>query len=125
ERLRNPDLGLTLERIAAEGRAGFYAGDTARELVRASRAHGGFHTEGDLARQRSHWGEPVSARYRGIAVYETPPPTQGLSVLQMLRLGLPFLLGPLAKPPPPPPRPAVPAHTILVPHQRRPLARSL
>jgi len=95
QRLRNPDLGLTLERIAAEGRAGFYAGDTARELVRASRAHGGFHTEGDLARQRSHWGEPVSARYRGIAVYETPPPTQGLSVLQMLRLVELFDLGAL------------------------------
>src|SRR5437867_691721 len=40
----------------------------------------------DLAEQRARWGEPVSATYRGVTIYETPPPTQGLSVLQMLNL---------------------------------------
>jgi gamma-glutamyltranspeptidase/glutathione hydrolase len=95
QRLRNPNLALTLERIASEGRGGFYDGDTARELVRASRDHGGFHTEADLARQRSHWGAPIHARYRGVTIYETPPPTQGLTLLQMLRLLEPFELGTL------------------------------
>ncbi|HEV8437916.1 MAG TPA: gamma-glutamyltransferase [Methylomirabilota bacterium] len=93
QRQRNPDLALTLERIAADGRAGFYEGETARELARYSRAHGGLHTEADLARQRSDWGEPLSTGYRGVTIYETPPPTQGLSVLQMLRLLEPFELG--------------------------------
>src|SRR5262249_54960501 len=43
QRLTNPDLARTLERIAADGRAGFYEGETARELARYSRAHGGLH----------------------------------------------------------------------------------
>src|SRR5207247_1346660 len=86
QRLVNPDLARTLERIGAHGRRGFYEGATAREMARFSRAHGGFFTERDLAEQRARWGEPVSATYRGVTIYETPPPTQGLSVLQMLNL---------------------------------------
>ena len=86
QRLVNPDLARTLERIGAHGRRGFYEGETAREMARFSRAHGGFFTERDLAEQRARWGEPVSATYRGVTIYETPPPTQGLSVLQMLNL---------------------------------------
>jgi gamma-glutamyltranspeptidase len=95
QRLRNADLALTLERIAAEGRAGFYDGDTAREIARYSRAHGGLHAEPDFARQRSVWGEPLRTTYRGVTVYETPPPTQGISVLQMLNLLEAFDLGAL------------------------------
>ena len=95
QRLCNADLALTIERIAAEGRAGFYDGDTAREIVRYSRAHGGLHAEQDFARQRSVWGEPLHTSYRGVTVYETPPPTQGISVLQMLNLLEAFDLGAL------------------------------
>jgi gamma-glutamyltranspeptidase/glutathione hydrolase len=65
QRLRNTDLALTLERIAAEGRAGFYDGDTAREIARYSRARGGLYGEPDFARQRSVWGEPPVTRCRG------------------------------------------------------------
>src|SRR5207249_3987969 len=86
QRLVNADLARTLERLGAHGRRGFYEGETAREMARFSRAHGGFFTERDLAEQRARWGEPVSATYRGVTIYETPPPTQGLSVLQMLNL---------------------------------------
>ena len=90
QRLRNPDLALTLERIGGLGREGFYEGETGRELARFSREHGGFFTERDLAEQRARWGEPVSTTYRGVTIYETPPPTQGLSVLQMLNLLEPY-----------------------------------
>jgi gamma-glutamyltranspeptidase len=86
QRLRNPDLALILERIGALGRHGFYEGETAREMARFARAHGGFFTEQDLAKQRARWGDPISTTYRGVTIYETPPPTQGLSVLQMLNL---------------------------------------
>lgn len=90
ERLRNPDLARTLEAIAGAGRAGFYEGEVAREIVRWSRANDGLVAEADLQAQRAGWGDPLALRYRNITLYETPPPTQGVSVLQMLRLIEPF-----------------------------------
>ncbi len=77
QRLRNPNLALTLERIATEGRAGFYEGETAREMARFAREGGGLHAERDFARQRAEWGEPLSTTYRGVAIHATAPPTQG------------------------------------------------
>jgi gamma-glutamyltranspeptidase len=95
QRLCNPDLAATLEAIGTLGRAGFYEGETGRELARFSQEHGGFFTERDLAEQRSRWAQPISTTYRGVTIYETPPPTQGLSVLEMLNLVEPHDLGTL------------------------------
>ena len=95
QRLRNPDLARTLERVGDAGRAGFYEGETAAELARYARAHGGFFELRDFDAQRSKWGEPLRATYRGVTICETPPPTQGLSVLQMLGLVEPWPLGDL------------------------------
>jgi gamma-glutamyltranspeptidase len=94
-RLVNPDLARTLERLGA-GRAGFYEGETAGALARWARERGGFFTERDLSAQRARWGESISATYRGVTIHETPPPSQGLSVLQALRLVEPYDLGALA-----------------------------
>jgi gamma-glutamyltranspeptidase len=93
-RLRNPDLARTLER-AAEGRAGFYEGETAQEMARHAREHGGFYTERDFAGQRAKWGDSIHATYRGVTIHETPPPSQGVSVLQALRLLEPLEIGAL------------------------------
>jgi gamma-glutamyltranspeptidase len=95
QRVINGDLALTLERIAALGRGGFYEGETAREMARWAREQDGFFTERDFAEQAARWGEPLSTTYRGVTVYETPPPTQGVAVLQMLNLLEPFDLGSL------------------------------
>jgi gamma-glutamyltranspeptidase/glutathione hydrolase len=92
-RLRNADLATTLARVASLGRDGFYAGETAREIARYSREHGGLVDEQDLAGHHARWGEPLSSTYRGVTIYETPPPTQGLAVLEMLHLLEPFELG--------------------------------
>jgi len=91
--LRNPDLARTLEAIAGEGRAGFYAGPVAREAARHAREHGGFFTERDFAEQHAKWREPLHATYRGVTVFETAPPTQGFTVLQMLKLVEPVDVG--------------------------------
>jgi gamma-glutamyltranspeptidase/glutathione hydrolase len=93
QRLANPDLARTLEAIAAAGRAGFYEGEFAAEIARYARAHGGFLAEADLRAQRARWGEPLRGDYRGVTIYQTPPPTQGFTVLQMLNLLAPFDLG--------------------------------
>ena len=93
-RLSNPALARTLEAIAAHGRAGFYEGEVAAALSRFSAEHGGFFRESDLAAQRAEWGEPLAGTYRGVTIYETPPPTQGFTVLEMLNLIEPLELGP-------------------------------
>jgi gamma-glutamyltranspeptidase/glutathione hydrolase len=85
-RIRNPGLAHTLEAIAAQGRAGFYEGEVAKGLAKL----GGFFTAEDLAAQRAQWGEPIHGSYRGVTLYETPPPTQGFTVLEMLNLLEPF-----------------------------------
>jgi gamma-glutamyltranspeptidase/glutathione hydrolase len=84
--LRNPDLARTLEAIARDGRAGFYEGDVAQEMVRWSERNGGFFTLDDLKNQTARWEEPLVGSYRGVTIYETPAPTQGFAVLEMLNL---------------------------------------
>jgi gamma-glutamyltranspeptidase/glutathione hydrolase len=89
-RLAHPGLARCIESIADRGRAGFYEGEVARELAGFASANGGFFTEADFRAQRARWGEPISGRYRGVTIYETPPPTQGFTVLQMLNLLEPY-----------------------------------
>ena len=89
-KLVNRGLALVLQRIAEGSREGFYAGETARALATFSRAGGGFFDEADLLEQRATWGEPLSGSYRGIDIFETPPPTQGFTVLEMLNLIEPY-----------------------------------
>lgn len=84
--LANPALARTLEAIAGDGREGFYAGETGRELARYAAANGGFFDAADLAAQHATWGEPLTGTYRGVTIHETPAPTQGFTVLEMLNL---------------------------------------
>jgi len=88
-KLKNPRLADTLEAIAARGRAGFYEGQVAQGLA----ALGGFFTARDLAAQQAQWGEAIRGTYRGVTIHETPAPTQGFTVLEMLNLLEPFELG--------------------------------
>jgi gamma-glutamyltranspeptidase/glutathione hydrolase len=87
---KNSDLARTLQAIAERGRAGFYEGEVAAEMARYAAAHGGFFTADDLKRQGAHWGAPLQGTYRDVTIYQTPPPTQGFTVLQMLKLLEPF-----------------------------------
>jgi gamma-glutamyltranspeptidase len=91
-KLSNPDLARTLTALAEGGHAGFYDGDVARELARFSKANGGFFDAADLKAQSARWGEPLMGTYRDVTIFETPAPTQGFSVLEMLNLVEPFEL---------------------------------
>ena len=91
-KLLNPNLARTLTALAEDGRAGFYEGEVARELARFSRERGGFFEEADLASQQARWGEPLQGSYRDTTIFETPAPTQGFTVLEMLNLLEPFEL---------------------------------
>ena len=71
------DLVTTLETIAANGAAGFYAGPVAQKIVDAVQAAGGRMTLEDLCNYRAVERLPVSGSYRGYTVVSMPPPSSG------------------------------------------------
>ncbi len=75
--LRLPDLGGTLEWIAAEGARPLYEGELARAIVDTVRAGGGLLTPEDLGTYRVVWRRPVRVPYRGFDVISNPPPSSG------------------------------------------------
>ncbi|HRD74582.1 MAG TPA: gamma-glutamyltransferase [Hyphomicrobiaceae bacterium] len=84
--LKNLNLARTLEAIASDGRSGFYEGAVGSELDRFSQKSGGHFRASDLARQDARWGMPLETRYGDVTILNTPPPTQGFAVLEMLNL---------------------------------------
>ncbi len=85
--LRQPQLADTLERMAAHGRDGFYAGETAQRLVEGVRAAGGIWTLNDLKKYKVVERKPVRGHYRGVTITSAAPPSSGGIVLvQMLNL---------------------------------------
>jgi gamma-glutamyltranspeptidase/glutathione hydrolase len=90
-----PALAATLQRIAKDGRDGFYRGPVAKDMVAELKALGGLHTLDDFAAQASSasYVEPISVLYRGLELKELPPSNQGIVALVMLgmlaRLGKP------------------------------------
>jgi gamma-glutamyltranspeptidase len=80
-----PDLARTLRDLAAEGPDLFYRGRVA-QVIAERMAQDGFLTPEDLADHTGEWGEPVATTYRGFTVYETPPPTQGVTALLALNM---------------------------------------
>jgi gamma-glutamyltranspeptidase/glutathione hydrolase len=85
QRLRQGDLARTLTDLASEGPDLFYGGRVGRAIA-ARMADGGFLIESDLAAHGGEWDAPISTSYRGITVYQTPPPTQGLATLLSLNI---------------------------------------
>lgn len=86
-RIRQPDLAATLERLAASGRDGFYAGETAELLVAGVRAAGGIWTHEDLREYRVVERAPILGRYRGWQVTSASPPSSGgVLLVQMLNM---------------------------------------
>jgi gamma-glutamyltranspeptidase/glutathione hydrolase len=87
DRLAQPDLARTLERIAEEGPPGFYEGETARLLAREMKAGGGLITEADLKAYRPRKRVPLRGTYRGYEVLSVPPVSSGgVALLEMLNI---------------------------------------
>lgn len=74
---RQPDLAHTLRRIAEQGPAGFYGGETARLIVAEMNRGGGIITLRDLDRYTAEWREPIVFDYRGYTVISMPPVSSG------------------------------------------------
>jgi gamma-glutamyltranspeptidase/glutathione hydrolase len=86
ELFKNPRLAQTYRQIADGGRDAFYRGQIAKDIVAFSDASGGLLSLRDFEEHTSSWVEPVSTTYRGCEVWEIPPPSQGIAVLQMLNI---------------------------------------
>ncbi len=85
--LRQPDLALTLSRIALQGPAGFYEGRTADLIAAEMAANGGIVTQADLAGYRVVRRTPITGTYRGYDIMTMPPVSSGgAAVLQMLNV---------------------------------------
>ena len=93
ETLRQPELAATLRRIAKNGAAEFYRGETARKLVSDMAALGGLITLEDLAQYQPKVREAIRAKYtfdqHSWEVLSAPPPSSGgvamIEALNMLK----------------------------------------
>lgn len=86
-RLRQPELAATLERIARDGRAGFYEGPVARALVEAVNRAGGVWRLSDLAGYRVGERAPLKVRYRGATITTAVLPSAGgIALVQCLNM---------------------------------------
>jgi len=80
------DLARSLKAVAEGGPEEFYRGELARRIAAYCREHGGLLTAREFADHRSEITAPLATTYRGITVCTTPPPSQGIILLEMLNL---------------------------------------
>jgi gamma-glutamyltranspeptidase/glutathione hydrolase len=75
--LKQPDLARTLQRIADQGPAGFYGGETAALIEKDMAAHGGLITRADLKAYEPKKRTPIAGTYRGYEIISMPPISSG------------------------------------------------
>ena len=87
DRLIQPDLAGTLQRIAEEGSQGFYAGDVADLIVAEMERGDGMISHEDLRRYRAIVRPAYRSKYLNHDIYGAPLPSSGgLTVGMQLRL---------------------------------------
>lgn len=87
DRLRQADLGRTLESIADEGPDWFYRGPIAAACDRWMSENGGMLRAGDFASYMAKSRQPLKTKYRQWDVIGFPPPSSGgIHIAQMLMM---------------------------------------
>lgn len=86
ERLVQPELANTLERVRDGGRAAFYTGAIAERVSAKVQSRGGLIGVDDMRRYPTLAVRPVCTTWRGYTVIGAPPPMGGASVLEMLQM---------------------------------------
>ena len=81
-----PTLAKTLKHIAKKGRAGFYEGEIAVDIVKHLAARGGLLTQEDFAKTEATWVKPIATHFADHDIFEIPPNGQGLTVLITLNI---------------------------------------
>ncbi|PRY77316.1 gamma-glutamyltranspeptidase/glutathione hydrolase [Yoonia maritima] len=83
---RAPGQAKVLREIALEGRAGFYEGEVAEDMVASLNALGGTHTLDDFAATACEYTDPISGGYGGLELCEHPPNGQGATAILLLNI---------------------------------------
>ena len=78
---RHAKQAEVLRRIAAQGRAGFYHGEVAEDMVASLSALGGAHSLDDFANTDCTYGDPICGTYKDIELVEHPPNGQGATAI--------------------------------------------
>lgn len=86
EVFRAPGQAEVFRRIAREGRAGFYDGEVADDMIASLQALGGTHTLDDLAATACDYTAPVRGTYHGAELIEHPPNGQGATAILLLNI---------------------------------------
>lgn len=81
----NKELGHTLELIRDSGKAGFYEGVTANNIVAEMERGKGLISLEDLKNYKAIWRIPLTSNYRGHKIISMPPPSSGgVALMQLL-----------------------------------------
>lgn len=85
--IRQPELAQTLALLAEKGRAGFYEGKLAGQMVDAVKSADGIWSLDDLKNYQLKEREPIRGEYHGIKVTTAAPPSSGgIVLLEMLNI---------------------------------------
>lgn len=84
EVMRLPKLGETFEAVATEGADALYEGHLGEAIVEEVQRDGGLLELSDLSDFQPAAVEPVTGSFRDATIYELPPNTQGMIVLEAL-----------------------------------------
>ena len=85
-RFGQPGLARTITALRDDGPGAYYGGPIGAAIAETLQRHGGLMTAADIAAHESAWVEPLHAGFHGVEVYELPPPTQGVTALEALRI---------------------------------------
>ena len=78
---RAPRQAEVLRLISKNGRAGFYEGEVANDMVNSLNSLGGVHTLEDFAQTNCNYCETINGFYGGYELIEHPPNGQGATAL--------------------------------------------
>ena len=81
---KQPDLARLIQRLGDEGPSALYSGEVPRQIARQIHDHGGILSEEDFASYKPTLVDPLTISYRGHELYTPPPPSGGLTTLQIL-----------------------------------------
>jgi gamma-glutamyltranspeptidase/glutathione hydrolase len=84
--VRQPGLARTIRALAEGGPDEYYKGAIGEAIAARLAQAGSFITADDLAAHEGTWVEPLRARFADLDIAELPPPTQGVTALEALRI---------------------------------------